>query len=408
MCLAFSRIRRENRHCGDVPTSASEVGNARHVTHSIDGERCTRRPNPPLSMVNSFPTMRLAILAFIASAAALTACAPADSSDDPTAPPQASLNGAPITPGTDPGSSSTPGAPGTSTSTPPPAPSPPDMATINKRKAQMLTSFWENDTTVFQYAFARNNHDGYGYTTGRIGFTTATGDTAQVVQCFDAAFGATGNPLKKYENALTTLRNKMLSSGQMQGDITTIDAIGDFVTDWESAANNAASAPAMDKCQDDLVDSDYWTPTVAIATKWGLTTSLANAALYDAIVVHGEDNVDTLAKGANDDVGNTAQTPASAPLSLTAESAWLQAFMTRRTALINSSSAWSAAIARGANYEQWRRDGNFAFDAPLDTDATANVVFPGKGYSSNGYQACIVAADGTVTGPAQCTAPVSD
>src|SRR5204862_343522 len=80
-----------------------------------------------------------------------------------------------------------------------------------------------------------------------------------------------------------------------------------------------------------------------------------------------------------------------------AESAWLKAFISRRTALINSSPAWSAAIARGANYERQRQNGNFDFDQSIVTDATANVVFPGKGYSSRGYQACVIAADGSVS-----------
>src|SRR5690242_8964215 len=39
-----------------------------------------------------------------------------------------------------------------------------DTSAIQKREAEMLTTFWENDTTVFQYAFSRNNNDGYGYT----------------------------------------------------------------------------------------------------------------------------------------------------------------------------------------------------------------------------------------------------
>jgi chitosanase len=281
-------------------------------------------------------------------------------------------------------------------------------AALDKRKAQMLTSFWENDTTVFQYAFARNNNDGYGYTSGRVGFTTATGDTADVVECFDAAFTGAGNLMKKYEAALLALQKKQQDTGTAQPSTATFDAIGNFPADWTATASNAATAPAFDKCQDDLVDAIYWAPTLPIMTKWGLSSALARASLYDAFVVHGESNVNDLASQTNGDVGNGAQTPAAAPLSQAAESTWLEAFHLHRVALLNSSGAWRGAIARGALYEQQRRDGNFDFSQNITTAATASVVFPGKGYPSNGYQTCVIHPDGTVTGDPACTAPTSN
>lgn len=284
----------------------------------------------------------------------------------------------------------------------------PDLANVQKRKAQMLTSFWENDTTVFQYAFSRNNNDGYGYTSGRVGFTTATGDSSEVVDCFVAAYTGTGNLMKKYAAALKALRDKMLQSGQMQPNLATIDAIGNYNADWTATANSAVTGPAFNGCQDERVDLTYWAPTLPIMKKWGLSTALTRASIYDAMVVHGEDSVNNLAKQANSDTGNGAQKAAVAALAQTAESEWLKAFHIRRVALLNSSTAWRPAIARGANYEQMRRDGNFAFTAKIVTSATANTVFPGNNYPSNGYQACVINPDGTVSGVAQCTAPVSN
>ena len=284
----------------------------------------------------------------------------------------------------------------------------PNLANLQKLKAQMLTSFWENDTTVFQYAFARNNNDGFGYTAGRIGFTTATGDGYEIVTCFDSAFTGAGNLRKKYEPPLKVLYDKLAMTGQIQPNVSTLDAVGNYPADWTATANNATTAPAFHGCQDQRVDLRYWAPTLPIMQKWGITTALSRAALYDATVVHGEDNVNNLAKQANNDTGNTAQTPAAAPLSETAESNWLKAFLIHRAALVNSSVAWKAAIARCANYEQWRRDGNFDFSKKLVTNATADVMFPGNGYTSNGYQACVINPDGSVSGVPQCTAPVSN
>ena len=283
-----------------------------------------------------------------------------------------------------------------------------DLALVQKRKAQMLTSFWENDTTVFQYAFARNNNDGYGYTSGRVGFTTSTGDSWEVVLCFDAAFTGAGNLMKKYEAALKALHDRMVSSGSIQPDISRLDAIGNYTADWRATANNPATAPAFNGCQDRIVDVTYWAPTAPVMKKWGLGTALTRASLYDAMVVHGESNVTDLVRQANGDTGNGAQKSATSPLSQAAESEWLKAFHVHRVALLDSSGAWRGAIARGANYEQLRRDGNFAFTSTIVTSATANVVFPGNDYPSNGYEACVIAPDGKVTGPVQCTAAVSN
>lgn len=284
----------------------------------------------------------------------------------------------------------------------------PDVAEIQKRKAQMLTSFWENDTTVFQYGFARDNDDGYGYTSGRVGFTTATGDSYQVVQCYDLAFNGAGNLMKKYEPALKELYDRMIQSGSTQPNIGTIDAVGNYTADWTATANSPTLGPAFKKCQDERVDLTYWAPTLPIMKKWGLTTPLTRASLYDATVVHGEANVNDLIEQANKDTGNAPQKSPAAPLPEAAESTWLQAFHVHRVALLNSSGAWKPAIARGANYEQMRRDGNLDFSKKIVTSANANSVFPGKGYPSNGYQACVINPDGSVSGEAQCTAPVSD
>lgn len=283
-----------------------------------------------------------------------------------------------------------------------------DTSAIQKREAEMLTTFWENDTTVFQYAFSRNNNDGYGYTSGRVGFTTGSGDAYQIVKCFDAAFGAANNLMKKYEAALAAIDAKKNTTGQIQGDVSTLDALGSFPADWKATANSATTGPKFAACQDQRVDQNYWAPALAIVKQWGLSSALSKAAFYDAMIVHGESNVRNLIKQANNDTGNTAQKVPTAPLSQMAESAFLGAFLSHRTALINSSNAWRGAIARGANYEQQRRNGNFDFSAVIVTNATANVVFPGNNYPSNGYQACMLHPDGTVTGVAQCTAPVSN
>jgi chitosanase len=78
-----------------------------------------------------------------------------------------------------------------------------------KAVAEAMTSIWENDTPILDYAYAENIKDGRGYTSGRAGFCTGTGDAIQVVDCYDKLrTAANGNLMAKYMPALTTINNE--------------------------------------------------------------------------------------------------------------------------------------------------------------------------------------------------------
>jgi chitosanase len=152
-----------------------------------------------------------------------------------------------------------------------------------------------------------------------------------VVACFDKSFGTSAdNRMHKYMPALTKINTAFESTGKDQGSTTLLDAVGDYAADWASSATDAKTAAAFNACQDAIVDALYVKPALAIAAKWGLTSALTKAALYDATINHGEDGAADFAALANTDTGNSAQKPATAPLSATAESTWLQAFLARR------------------------------------------------------------------------------
>jgi chitosanase len=270
----------------------------------------------------------------------------------------------------------------------------------------MLTSLWENGTTVLQYAYCRNIQDGRGYTNGRAGFCTGTTDTAMVVRCFDAARGA-NNPLHKYLPALAALDAAARQTGENQGSTGGLDAVGNFCNDWKQA-NAGASAAQMKDCQDRVVDDLYYAPTVARAASWGLTQPLTIAALYDAEITHGADGVIAMMNDANKAVGNSAQTKPSAPLSLAQESAWLDRFQERRVAVLGGDSTWRGAIDRGAQYQVLRQRGNWDLSQPIVVDGKARALYPNKGYPDSNYPRCVIATDGSVSGPASCTAPISD
>jgi chitosanase len=53
-----------------------------------------------------------------------------------------------------------------------------------KHRAEQIISSFENSTTVIQYGYAENLHDGRGITAGRAGFTSGTDDLLAVVQLY--------------------------------------------------------------------------------------------------------------------------------------------------------------------------------------------------------------------------------
>jgi chitosanase len=280
------------------------------------------------------------------------------------------------------------------------------LTPLQKHKAEMLTSIWENSTTVLQYPYCQNIKDGRGYTSGRAGFCSGTGDAIQVVECFDAAFGNANNPMAKYMPALVTLNDRFNATGQDQGGTTELDAVGNYCTDWAKTAGDAATMAQFKACQDQITDVLYFKPGLAQAKKWGLVTALTIAELYDAEINHGDDGVAALIKQANTDVGNSAQKAPTSPLALADESAWLHAFLMRRLKLLKSDATWVQSEDRVVTYERLRLDNDFDLGAQIRTNTKAVTLFPGQGYVDSGYPDCIIAPAGAVSGDAACTSPI--
>jgi len=72
----------------------------------------------------------------------------------------------------------------------------PGLTAAQRLRADRLISTFENSTPVLQYAYVQDIHDGRGYTAGRAGFTTATGDLLVVVERYTRRSPI--NPLARY------------------------------------------------------------------------------------------------------------------------------------------------------------------------------------------------------------------
>lgn len=289
--------------------------------------------------------------------------------------------------------------PGATATVSPPLPA--NAKALARKKAEMLTSIWENGTTVLQYGYCENIHDGRGFTSGRAGFCTGTGDAVLVARCFDAALGSQSE-LHKYMGELDALASAFSRTGENQSKTSGLTAKGSYCSDWAAATTGVNSA-AFKACQDKVVEDLYYTPSLKLLAKWGLTTALTTAAVYDAYINHGEDGVAALIAAGNAAIGNGAQVAPRKPLSAAEESAWLKGFLQKRLAVMKADTTWAEAVDRVAEYESLRALGNWDLQQTIVTNAKAMKLFPGNGFADSGYPICDIAPDGSVSGDPACT-----
>jgi chitosanase len=311
-------------------------------------------------------------------------------------------------PASDPAMQDTPGGPGggADSATPDPgtgnpggggdlgtAPGSPDLAgpvapgdqylTANQKAvAEAMTSIWENDTPKLDYAYSENINDGRGYTSGRAGFCTGTGDAIQVIACYDMLrSAANGNLMAKYMPALMTIDQKFQSTGQDQGSTAPLDAVGNWIADWGTSYNDATTRADFKKCQDQISDLLYYMPAMQAAASFHLDHALTKAALYDMWINQGDD---TLVKQTNTAVGAGAT-----------EDAWLKKFLELRRDLLAGDPTWATSVDRVAGYEKARRRNNYDLAMPIDSAVKAKECWPTGNYKDSGYTAYTIQPDAT-------------
>jgi chitosanase len=227
------------------------------------------------------------------------------------------------------------------------------LAPDQKVRADQLISLFENSTPVLQYGYVQNLHDGRGFTAGRAGFTTATGDLLDVVRRYTA--GVSRNPLKKYLPRLRQLAR--------QGSDSTA-GLGGFARAWKRAADD----PTFRAVQDAVVDDTYYNPAVRRWQALGLRRALSLVVLYDTIVQQGEgDDPDGLPAV----IGRATARAGGSPATGVDEGAWLTAFLqVRRETLLHAHDpatrqAWRQSVGRVDTLAAIAAEGNADFNGPL-------------------------------------------
>src|SRR3954453_5682057 len=148
----------------------------------------------------------------------------------------------------------------------------PGLTHAQRLRTDKLISEFENSTSVIQYCYVVALEDGRGFTVGRAGFTTATGDLLEVAEMYTDE--VPDNPLG---DLLPRLREAAAS-----GDGST-DGLEELPQAWRDTCKD----PRQRRIQDAVVDEEYYNPAVKEWRKRGLRQPLSLAAIYDAEIQHG-------------------------------------------------------------------------------------------------------------------------
>jgi hypothetical protein len=240
-----------------------------------------------------------------------------------------------------------------------------------KKLAEQLTSVWENDSVTVDYAYSEDIMDMRGFTNGRAGFCTGTGDAIVVIACYDSV--KPGNSMQHYFTSLQAIEDKFIKAGfEKQPDET---GLGGWVAAWGTAAKDAP----FRGCQDSVVDAAYYGLAMQHVAALKLKTALTKASLYDAQINQGEydpgTGVKDMIKAASDMTG-----PMSDPPTMDDEDKWLGNFHKVRAKVMYDGTkddplTWRDNMYRIAHYEKFRRDKNFGLTGCLKTGQVAASAY---------------------------------
>ena len=231
------------------------------------------------------------------------------------------------------------------------------LTTAQKHRAEQLTSLFENSTTELQYAYIEDIKDGRGFTAGRAGFCTGTGDFYEVVVAY--TLKVPHNPLAPFLPELKLLAEK--SSARTS-------RLPHIVRAWKEAAKD----PAFRAVQDGVVDKLYYSVAMAFADEHGCRLPLTLAALYDAIIQHGAGSD---ADGLPALLDRTSRVVGGDPRHGVDEKRWLKVFLrVRRQDLAcaddpGTRAAWSESTGRADVFLSLADEGNYDLAGPLTLHA---------------------------------------
>jgi chitosanase len=220
-------------------------------------------------------------------------------------------------------------------------------------RVDKLISQFENSTSVIQYCYIEALGDGRGYTAGRAGFTSATGDLLAVAERYTRR--VPGNPLADLLPRLRELAEH--GSGSIEG-------LEDLPDAWRDTCDD----PRQRRVQDAIVDDEYYRPALREVRRRGLRRPLSLAAIYDAEIQHGPgsdpDGVPAMLRRARRRAGGTPRTGVG-------EGRFLRAFIRVRRATLahahapDTRAVWRESVPRAGAWMYLLRTGQWRLHSPL-------------------------------------------
>ncbi len=234
----------------------------------------------------------------------------------------------------------------------------PQLSPAQKRRAEALTSLFENGTTQLQYAYTERLGDGRGITAGRAGFTTGTDDALAVIRRYTKQ--VPGNPLASFVPALEAI-SRLPDDSAGRASTKGLDG-------FEAAWAKAAKDPVFRAAQDAEVDATYFLPSQRHADQLGLRTPLARAQLADAIIQHGDG---TDPDGLPALIARATKAAKGTPASGVDEKVWLGCFLAERRKDLSHAhdpatrKEWAGSVDRVGVFEDLVKAGAWNLSGPL-------------------------------------------
>ncbi len=216
--------------------------------------------------------------------------------------------------------------------------------------ADRIISCFENDDPTIKYGYIENLNDGRGYTAGKAGFTTGTGDLLALVQLYTIKV-----PNNDFVPLLPLLQQYANTESASVAGLEQLPSI------WTAAANDSIFI----KMQDHLADSLYYQPAVDYAIMNGIQYPLTLLCLYDACIQHGDgDDADGLAAM----IAKTNKECHGSPADGVHEYKWLHEFnevrkhTLRYPANKDTQDEWRESTGRVDALEKLRKEGAFLLE----------------------------------------------
>ncbi|KAI9225575.1 MAG: lysozyme-like domain-containing protein [Piptocephalis tieghemiana] len=238
---------------------------------------------------------------------------------------------------------------------------------------ETLTNAFENGKEGFNYTAIEYLGDGRGWTAGRVGFTSGTGDLLTVLERYRDQWA--------YRGLISTIPTLQRISALPVCDRRgrdDISQLGNLPHDWVLAAEGDL---AFRRVQDLVTYEMYLWPSSRFASSVSVHSPLGQAIFYDTIVQHGWQKTESDINIARIIQLTNTTSPAQG------EAEYLSQFLRVRRSMLccyREDMTWPSSAGRVADLQRALEQGNLALNQDIYLESIGVVVGKAGTYSSEG------------------------